>query len=531
MIQVSPFMGELPKIADRLIPGEYATLAENCDLESRSLQGALGQTSVISLATGTKSIFRHPQEGKWMRFDQPDVSVVRSPLNNDNYDRVYWTGDNTPKMAPYNLALGGSTPPSTSYRLGIPAPSSAPVAADATGTAPDGAIEIDAAYVVTFISEYGEEGPPSPASQLAVRWEGATIELSSIPVPPTGPYNITSKRLYRAETGGAYLFVADIPAANTAYSDDIQTDALGAEIPSTDWDMPPDNLTGLMHIGNGIMAGWFDNTLCFSETYRPHAWPIGFQLGFASNIVGIAPVSSGLIVVTEQGPWLVSGGSPAAMSQFKLDIYLGAVSRRSVVDMGEYAIYASGEGLVAVGGSQAQVITQNLLTREQWQQFNPQSIIAFRWHDKYLAFYTKDDNTTGAFLINEQMGLVRYDVPNIVNAWLDETDGQIYLLKSNAEVIAWDKSTTRTQYTWKSKVFTLPRRDTMPVAKVDGLQEIGDTINLKIWADGELLHEQEVDSTLMIRLPSGRYRTWQFQVSGTAEIFSVQIAQSPSALR
>ena len=529
MIQVSPFMGELPKIAGRLIPGEYATLAENCDLESRSLQGALGQTSVISLATGTKSIFRHPLEGKWMRFDQPDIDVVRTPLNNDNYDRVYWTGDFAPKMAPYTMALGGSAPPSSSYRLGIPAPTSEVSATGPSGEPPEGAVEIDTTYIVTFVSEYGEEGPPSPASQLATRWEGATVPVSNIPVPPTGPHNITRKHLYRAETGGAFLFVADLPAASTSFSDNIPTDSLGNEVPSIDWDMPPAELRGLMHIGNGIMVGYFDNTLCFSEAYRPHAWPVGYQLGFSSNIVGIAPTSSGLIVVTEQGPWLVSGGSPAAMSQFKLDIALGAVSRRSVVDMGEYAIYASGEGLVAVGGSQAQVITQNLLTREQWQQFNPESIMAFRWHDKYLAFY-QDGNASKAMLIHPEIGLVRFNIPAIRNAWMDETDGQIYLLRTNGQVIAWDKG-ARTPYVWRSKVFTLPRRATLPAAKIDGLQTEGDPVTLKIWADDTLLHEQQVTDTRMIRLPSGRYRTWQFQVEGSAEVFSVQIAPTPAMLR
>ncbi|WLD56881.1 hypothetical protein NFC81_09070 [Salinispirillum sp. LH 10-3-1] len=523
-IDVSPFHGELPKLASKMLPAPHATSAINCNLESMSLKPARGTELVTTLGAAMQSIYRH-NTGVWFRWSEAGVSAVKSPLNNDVHDRVYWTGDGVPRMTTYALATSGASVPAASYRLGIPAPATALTASDAPGEPDEGGVLIDTVYTYTYVSEFGEEGPPAAASAMVSRFDGATNELSGLDNPPTGDRAIITKRIYRAETGGVFLFVADIPAAQSTFSDSVPTESLGQPLPSINWDEPDARMKGLTNIGNGVLCGWFDNTLCFCEPFRPHAWPVGYQMGFDADIVGVSPFSGGLIVVTKSRPWLVTGITPASMAQMGLDVHLGGVSRHSVVDMGEYAIYASNEGLVAVGGNQSNVITKDMISREQWQAFNPDSIHAYRWHDRYLAFYKDDTNTWRGFLLHPEHGLIRMSVGNVPNGYFDPLSGQVFLLSANGEIQAWDAGSAL-PYTWRSKVFTLPQRASMSVAKIDS----DAPVSMRIWSDDVLLLDTVAEPDTAFRLPPGRYRDWQFELTGTAEVLAVQIASSPREL-
>lgn len=523
MIQVSPFLGRIPKVSDRLVPDAHSVIANQCDLESMSLRPARAGLDVAQVDFGSKSISRHPL-GDWFASNLAGVKLVLSPLNDDIWSRVYFTGVNAPRMGTYQDFAGAGI----SFLLGVPEPTSNLAVTAPGGEPPEGGVEVDAVYTYTFVSAYGEEGPPAPPSLIATRYDSGAVTLSSISSPPTGSYNIASKRIYRSETGGVYLLVAEVPASTASYIDNKNTEDLGVAIPSLDWDMPDPRMQGLTNIGNGILAGYFENTLCFCEPYRPHAWPVGYQLGFESKIMGISPVSGGLVVATQQAPWLVGGVSPAAMSQTKLDVYFGSVSEASMADMGEYAIYASDEGLIAIGGQQSQLITQELMSRDQWQELNPSSIHGFRWRDRYIAFYKKTNGTKGVFLLHPEHGIV--DFPSTFEAgFLDPTTGQLYVSDKSGKVVAWGQG-EKQLYTWRSKEFTLPMRASMPVLKIDGMQSTTNPVRIKVWVNYELLIDESVTDTKMIRLPSGRYRNWQFELTGTAEVFSVQIAASPAFL-
>jgi len=518
-IRISPFYGELPKITPKMLPDAHAVKAENCDLESQSLRPAKGLLLDSTVAATAESIYRHPA-GVWFSWDSPGVSAVKSPLNDDVWDRVYWTGESEPRYTTYALATSGATIPAASYVLGVPAPQTAPSLDDASGEPGAGGVVIDTAYVVTFGSEFGEEGPPSPASELVTRYDGGTVNLTNIPVPPGGNMSLTRKWLYRVETAGSFLLVAELPAAQTTYSDSVNTAELGGPLVSIDWDGPDSRMAGLTHLGNGMLAGHFENTLCFCEPYHPHAWPVGYQLGFVADIVGIVPVSGGLIVVTEAEPYLVSGATPAAMFQQKLDFNIGGVSRLSVVDMGEYAIFASDEGLVQIGGTRASVITEGMLSREQWQALNPQSIHAYRWHERYLAFY-EDNGVWKRFLLHPEHGLIHGD--GAPAGTYDTTRGEVYLLDGGA-ISAWDAGTDLA-YSWQSKLFSLPGMPTLTCGRIDTEGSVGITI----WADGIELVNETVDNQ-MFRLPAGRYRDWQVQLDGSAEVLSVQLVPYPGDL-
>lgn len=523
------FQGELPALDVRLLPENNAQAARNVDLARGTLKPYYAPSSAVgvSAVANPSTLYRYPNgndgAGFWLTWGlDKQVHVVKSPLANDAYSRVYWTGDGAPKMGGISDITAGTPPyPGSSYRLGVPMPDE-PVAAEPSGRgeAPD--TSVDTAYVMTLVSGFGEESAPSLPSATVMRWdEGGDIELS-LPAIPSGSHDIQSKRLYRAESNGVYQFVAEVSASTGAYTDSVPSSNLGAALPSTEWDMPDDRMQGLTALPGGIMAGFFENTLCFSEAYLPHAWPVIYQQAFSDDIVAIGATSNGLVVATTGQPYIVSGSSPEAMAPMQLDANQPCIGARSFVDMGEFVLYAGYEGLVAVGGRDAQVVTKNVLTKEQWQALSPSSIHAYRYEGEYLAFYDG-----GCFVFTPGEGIRFLDV-FADSGYYDIADGRLYLIQGS-DIVVWNEGADLT-YRWRSRLHEVPPGAAgFTCAKVIAY---GYPVTLRLFADGEQVISQQVQGPGMIRLPAGYTlsRDWEIELEGTHELNSVQIATSPAEL-
>src|SRR3990172_489702 len=159
-IKLEGFEGLVPRTSSRLLRGMAATIAENTKLLSGELRGfrAPREEAIFTDEYFTvRRAFRVPDQDanytdEWLLFDNRNVDVVRSPLINDAHDRYYYTGGGErPQMTSYHRILNGLP----GLYLGIPRPTVAP-----TVTPPAGG-DSTRAYVYTFVSEFGEEGPPS----------------------------------------------------------------------------------------------------------------------------------------------------------------------------------------------------------------------------------------------------------------------------------------------------------------------------------------------------------------------------------
>ena len=535
-IQHAAFRGELPILDARLLPENNAQTARNLDLDRGTLrpQNDTLIDSALPATINPANLYRYDAgndgSGFWFSWGaQYDIDVVRSPIANDAYARVYWTGQDAPKMGSLAQVTTGTGPyPSAWYELGVPAPASGPsvVAPASRTTVPDTALET--AYVVTLVTAFGEEGPPSDPSGFVLRWDDVDtnpgfgeVEVT-LPGVPTANLDITKKRLYRVESGGQYQLVTELTAATGTYTDNVLSEQLGLALESIEWDAPNAAMQGLTVLPNGILAGFFDNTLAFCEPYLPHAWPIDYQLAFDDPIVAIASISGGLIVTTTGQPWLVTGSSPEAMAQMMLDVNQPCLSKRSMVDMGGYAIYAGHDGLIAVGGTEAQVITSQVLTRKQWQALNPSTIHGYRYDRAYLGFYDG-----GSFLFTPGQGIEFYDT--VASAgYYDLSDDILYLIQG-ADITQWDKGNPLT-YTWRSKIHEIPPGSAgFSCGKVIAYTY---PVQLTVYADGETVVTHTVQSPSMFRMPSGftLSRDWQIELQGVNEVSSVQIASSPGEL-
>jgi hypothetical protein len=190
MLKLAPFGGMIPRMGDRLLPNEAATVASSLKLQSGELhpmrRPGLGYSPASPKNGVQLSIFRArngPSDSAW--FTWPiDVDCVRVPLATDVESRFCWTGDGPPKMITYANAISGagSNYPllANELSLGIPTPQTAP------GVSHSGGVGSAATrfYRYTFFSQNGEESAPSPISTVITGKVDGTWAISALDEVP-----------------------------------------------------------------------------------------------------------------------------------------------------------------------------------------------------------------------------------------------------------------------------------------------------------------------------------------------------------
>ncbi len=416
-------------------------------------------------------------------------------------------------------------------------------------------------YVVTFVNDIGEESAPSPASEVILRDEGATVHVTTqVTAPPD--YAVTTKRIYRAvtgTTGTVFLQVAEIPLAQATY-DDVKSDqSLGIVLPSEDWDMPPGDLRGIIALPNGIMAGFRANQLCLSAQNQPHAWPVNYRLNTDYDIVAIGAIDSTIVIGTKSFPYMAAGNAPDAYSMVKIEIPQACVSKRSVAYLrGLGVVFASPDGLISVAGpGQVRNITDGIFTREQWQALNPSSILAVAHDDRYFMFYKIGGGTTvvqGGYVIDEKAsGFGAIQLPMHASAVHTDpvTDTLYMVLDAFAEpddallpvppsgpvgvldgstIYAWDAHTTnRLTFRWKSKLYQLLSPTAFEFDQVKCIDY--SNLVLKVYLDGVLVYSRAIDSVNEFRIPAIEARTLEYELIGTSRASVVQFAEDVMELQ
>jgi hypothetical protein len=534
-IVVKQFGGLKPIVSARLLATSEAQVASNVKLVSGSLLPLKGTTTLQALQSSSPAtIYRYgtssTETNYWLEFSQ-DTDIIRSPIAQDQYDRLYWTnGNDVPRYAPNSLILQSGTGayPRASYQLGIPAPT-APTLSGTTAPA-DKDVPETRAYLVTYVSAYGEEGPPSPASNLVTVKPGTNVTVG-LPGAPSGSYNITLMRIYRSSAVGntaQWQFVAEVPVATSSYDDLKAQSDLGEVLPSTNWYAPPAGLKGLRVMANGAAVGFVGKTLYFSEPNLPHAWPHQYPIDY--DIVGIATYGQYVAVLTTSYPYLFQGVDPAAMSSSKLTLPQACVSKRSIIETGNGVIYASPDGLVEIG-TQNDVITKGLFNREQWQAYQPSSIQSYVYNGRIHCFYNNGTKGVLVFDFTGQGATFTTSDINSVTAvtagFYDATTDKLYLAQGS-NIVRFDSGYSL-PYTWKSKQFRLDYPTNFGFAQVNAYQY---PVTLKVYADGVMKSAKVVYDNNQFRLPSGfRAYEWAFQVEGTGEVIEVTIAQSTDEMK
>tara|TARA_X000001036_G_C20666656_1_gene800960 strand:- start:117 stop:1847 length:1731 start_codon:yes stop_codon:yes gene_type:complete len=507
------FSGIAPAVAPRLLSEDRAQTAQNIDFESGKLVAIKDDSTAGSLTTSTRSsIFFYEYQSSssaWLQWTA-DVDVVRGPIPDDEHDRFYYTGDGFPKMSRYDIAISGQAYPAAYYRLGVPAPTSAPTVS-ISGTADTSLTPNDVSYVYTFVTAYGEEGPPSAPSTVTQMTDGQTATLS---LPnyggSLGSINFGTgalKRIYRSNTGSTntqFQLVKQINYSDTSEPDDLAANALGEILPSGTWIGPPDDQTslypsgplqGLIALAQGVFAGFSGKRFCLSEPFMPHAWPIDYRITTEDEIVAIASTANGVAALTDGQPYFITGTDPSAMTAVRIDLRQACVNKNSVVDMGDYVLYAAPDGLCAIQSATGQVVTRGLISVAQWNtDFYPTLIKAFRYEGTYVAFWTSGSSHGGWVFDprSEQTSISTLSSSaQVKGGYTNPKTGELYLIVGSI-IKKFRGGTSNKTLTWKTKKYVTSSPITMAWFSIDA-----DTypVGAKIYADGALIAHYYITKT------------------------------------
>jgi hypothetical protein len=446
------FVGETPKIIPRLLGDMASQMAYNVRLDDGGLTPIRKQRFEHQFGSvppgGHKTIYKNGSN--WLGW-AGDVYAVPGPVADD---RLYITGDGAPQM----LVAG------VTYPLAMPLPAAA-LTPTLSGTATPGAQGTTRIYVYTWVTAFGEESEPSPASADIFWTPGQTVTLSGFASTPAGR-NITLQRIYRAQTGktGTQLyFIAERGASASNFVDTVSPELLQEALPSANWNAPDDAMTGLIALPNGMMAAILGKQLCFCEPYRPHAWPEAYRLTMDYDLVGLGAFGSSIVVTTTGKPYIVSGTAPENMVSEKLEQNLPCINARGIVDLGYAVAYPSPDGLVQVTSSGAAVISTRLFSRDDWLQLNPAAMSASQYNGRYITTYNYSDANSveyhGLFIIDltgEQAFLIRSTA--FPSAQYHEIGSGNLYQAIDGRVFQWDDPTQPSELlSWKSKPFVLPK--------------------------------------------------------------------------
>ena len=557
------FSGTAPGVAPRLLAEKFGQVAENVDFESGRLVATTEDSDTYTLQSGSRRSIYYYRDTSWLEWSQDGVSVVPGPIPGDTTDRLYFTGQDYPRMGTVSTLVSGSSGyPANSYRLGVPAPGNAPGVTIA-GTADDTLTPNDVSYVYTFVTAFGEEGPPSSPSSIIQLDDTQTTTLS-LPQSdqPSGNYNFGSgslKRVYRSNTGSTntqFQFAGEVPFTATTFNDIQDADTLGEVLPSATWIGPPDDnaslypdgpLKGLISLAQGTMAGFTGKRFCLSEPFLPHAWPIGYRITTEEDIVAIASTANGVAALTDGQPYFITGTEPSSMTAVRIDLAQACVNINSVVDMGDYVLYAGPDGLCGVESASGSVVTKGLISVKQWNaDFHPSTIRAFRHEGTYVAFHS-----TGGWVYDpraDESALSTLTISaEVRGGYMNPKDGELYIIVGN-KIKKYRGGNASKTATFKSKKYVTPAPVSMGWVSVHA-NEYPATV--KVYGDGTLLAHYTLTKsgatytqattvpsgisnvTLaepIMRMPAVVAQEWEVQVEGT-DINEFCLAQAMDEIR
>lgn len=459
-MKLTGFLGQVPRTAERQIPDQAAQIAENVILTSGEIRPMRPDYMVHSpINAGAKVSAYRAYNGtteKWRAWTI-DVDVARGPLSPDVEARYYWTGDSCPR---YSTFTNFGT---TDWALGMPAPTAKPSVAVTGGAS---TTTVSRAYCVTnYQPSTGEESAPSPIADVVSGKVDGTWTITNFSAAPANDraiaYNTAGlqQRLYRTTgTAGSWQLVAVRAYATTAWTDTL-TDGqiLGDELITTGWSLPPVGLKGLITLPNGSMAGFYNNQLCFSEPYQPHAWPVGNRYSAESEIVGIAAYGTTVVVATKTRPYVADGVTPDVVTMTGVSNVWPCKSKRSVCSAGDGVVFATDYGLAYIGTGGTYIFTSKLMTKEEWQPLDPSSMQVAVIDSRIFVLFKELGSATKRMIridVGEAASFSTFSAR--ANAlYVDPMDGKLYLLRD--EVYLFDGLYGQRQtFVWKSKEFEYP---------------------------------------------------------------------------
>lgn len=315
-------------------------------------------------------------------------------------ERTIITGDDSPKWTNTTLALSAAPYPQVMRELAVPVPDAPTVALVTDGSATTAANRY---YVQTLTNDLGwESGPSAPSPALFCK-NGAIVDITALGAVPAGNYGLATRRIYVTEpgTGGdtEFYFLREIALASSTTQDDAR--ARGGLLATYDgtvgssWLPPPATGFGVIALHAGMHAMLSDGKLHICEPNAPYAYPAKYDRTLRAKGVALGKWGQNLVVLTTAEPVVYEGVDPLGMSARPPGLNHPCRAARAVVSFADGVAFPSNDGLAWIGSAGQAILTDGVLTPEQWRALAPETMVAGRWRDCYVCSYTDEGGTKG----------------------------------------------------------------------------------------------------------------------------------------
>ena len=343
-----------------------------------------------------------------------------------------------------------------------------------------GVADIEArAYIYTYVTDWGEEGMPSPPSAVTdIRYDSKVNVVCNKQVPAWASTAVNRIRIYRTATGTSgteFFFVAEAaitgPGTTLTIVDDVKAAGLGEVIPSTNWAPAPNGLRGLLAMPNGFLAGFVGNTLYLSEPYLPHAWPDEYRKTTQDDIVAHAVYAQTDVIATKGKPYLGTGTDPASFTLQQLDLDAPCLNKGGMCSVGSGVMYPTPDGLAFVSATEQRIITLQHVSKKQWAAMWSNTMEAIFHDGRYIAFSRESGKPSLIIEYKPETGLNISDMTTLGRApAIDPDDDSLNFILVNGSQqntrYRFEGSTTSLTADWQGKVWTLPHAVNLSLGRV-----------------------------------------------------------------
>lgn len=382
-------------------------------------------------------------------------------------------------------------------------------------------------YIYTYVTDWDEESAPSPPSDAVEVDQDDEVAITIGP-PPPGLY-IKHWRVYATATGStgtAFFFLRESPITTLAAEANPRA-ILGEVCPTEKWLPPNPKMRGMTAMPNGVLAGYFDNVVCFSEPYVPYAWPVEYQLTTSHPIVSLGSFGQTLVVGHYGGIDYISGADSASMSSQKDISKQAPASSRSMVSTDMGVVYASQDGVCVASNSGVQVISQKHFSREAWQALNPSTMVG-TYHEGTYYFFGGFGFAYSLHLTTGKLTRLETGGGLVSAAYQDPITDGLYFC-AGTQIFRLGGASTRLDGTWRSKKVILPHQQ--PLAWLSVESDYTAPVTVRWFGDGALRHTVTLDKWGPVRLPPGRYLEHEVEIVSKGTVSAVTLASTTQELQ
>lgn len=218
----------------------------------------------------------------------------------------------------------------------------------------------------------------------------------------TGNNFYTSWRIYRSGDAPSFLRVADLPITQDTYTDVVPVTALGVALPSSytqdgivvTYAPPPASLQYL-ELFNGMLFGVDGNTVRWTPTGVPDAWPDSLTVTMAYPPTGLASFASGLIILCPDAIYRLDGFTPTTLSLQKTYCEDGCIAPHSIQKSSRGLLYLAKRGVMLFDGTVGNCLTE---ARLPYKFLTQPSVYTDPWTEQNFWWFTTDHTAAYAQL-------------------------------------------------------------------------------------------------------------------------------------